>query len=59
MNAIKKYFHVDELPELIEKYGIPKTIELCTSWTDRKEICTELVNKIGKSLIKLIRRVLN
>ena len=43
---LKKEGYIKKLIVLVKKYGIPKAIELCTSWTGKNELCTDIVNFI-------------
>ena len=43
---LKKEGYIKQLIDLVKKYGIPKAIELCTSWTGKNELCTDIVNFI-------------
>ena len=34
----------DDIVELVHKYGKPTVIELCTNWTQKEELCTDIIN---------------
>ena len=41
----------DEIVELVNKFGKPKVIELCTNLVKKEELCTDIINFLF-SLIK-------
>ncbi len=36
----------EQIIELVKKYGKPYATQLCTKWTGKEELCTDIVNLI-------------
>ena len=45
-DKLKNEGYIEQLLELVNKYGKPKAVEICTNWTGKNDLCTDIVDFI-------------